>query len=212
MLNQPWADKSTTPAVLVHVHRFHQQTKPHTRNPPKRNQLSHAQSAQTTSTVPRAICPVGAAPVCPPEYSRSGISIPKIHAWCAGILTMDAPLWGDTGGHAGAAPTHLHHIFPRNPTQTKFRPCAIHPKRNQPSMCNPSLPISIKPHGVPLPRSGYTFDSAGLASATQPTLGNSANEEATPLGVVLFPPHCFSMSSHTHIGGGNASRTPAPIT
>ena len=33
---------------------------------------------------------------------------------------------------------------------------------------------------------GYTFDSAGSASATQPTLGNGAREEATPLGVVLF--------------------------
>ena len=71
-------------------------------------------------------------------------------------------------------------------------------------MCNPSLPISTKPRGVPLPHSGYTFDSprqprgvplphrgytfdsAGLASATQPTLGNDASEEATPLGVVLF--------------------------
>jgi len=37
-----------------------------------------------------------------------------------------------------------------------------------------------------LPHRGYTFDSAGLASATQPTLGNNASEEATPLGVVLF--------------------------
>ena len=64
----------------------------------------------------------------------------------------------------------------------------------------------------PLPHRGCTFDSAGLASATQPTLGNNASEEATPLGVVLFPPHCFLISSHTHIGGGNASRTPAPIT
>ena len=53
-------------------------------------------------------------------------------------------------------------------------------------MCNPPLPISIKPHGVPLPHRGYTFDSAGLASATQPTLGNNASGEATPLGVVLF--------------------------
>ena len=53
-------------------------------------------------------------------------------------------------------------------------------------MCNPPLPISIKPHGVSLPHRGYTFESAGLASATQPTLGNNASEEATPLGVVLF--------------------------
>ncbi|WP_315256025.1 hypothetical protein [Segatella oulorum] len=50
----------------------------------------------------------------------------------------------------------------------------------------PPLPNSTKPRGVPLPRSGYTFDSAGLASVTQPTLGNGAREEATPLGVVLF--------------------------
>ncbi len=54
-------------------------------------------------------------------------------------------------------------------------------------MCNPPLPISTKPHGVPLPHRGYTFDSAGLASATQPTLGNDASAGATPLGVVLFP-------------------------
>ena len=42
-----------------------------------------AQSTQTNSTVPRAIWPnetVGAAPVCPPERLRSGVSIPKIHA------------------------------------------------------------------------------------------------------------------------------------
>ena len=75
----------------------------------------------------------------------------------------------------------------------------------------PPLPNSIKPRGVPLPHRGYTFDSAGLASATLPTLGNSASKEATPLGVVLFPPHCFFMPSHTTLGGGNASRTPAPI-
>ena len=45
---------------------------------------------------------------------------------------------------------------------------------------------SSKPRGVPIPHRGCTFDSAGLASATQPTLGNNASEEATPLGVVLF--------------------------
>ena len=27
---------------------------------------------------------------------------------------MDAPLWGDTGGHTGAAPTKLHHTFTHN--------------------------------------------------------------------------------------------------
>ena len=123
---------------------------------------------------------------------------------------MDAPLQGDLGGHTGTAPTKLHHIFLRNPIQTKFRPCAIHPKRNQPSMCNPSLPISIKPCGVALPRSGYTFDSAGLASATQPTLGNDVRDKATPLGVVLFPPHCFLISSHTHTSGAGMPRALPP--
>ena len=81
---------------------------------------------------------------------------------------MDAPLQGDTGGHTGTAPTNLH--------QTTR--CAI-----TSSHCTFD---SSKPHGVPLPHRGYTFDSAGLASVTQPTLGNDVRKEATPLGVVLF--------------------------
>ena len=194
----------------------------------------YTQSSPTTSTVraqstqtkcvganiraqfSQAKC-VGAVPMCPPERPSSDVSIPKIHALCAGNLTTDAPLWGDTGGHIGTAPTNLHHIFPRNPTQIKFRPCAIHPKRNQPPMCNPSLPISIKPCGVPLPHRGYTFDSAGLASATQPTLGNDASEGTTHNVGCTFFRHTLTMLPHNnthtqHIGGGNASRTPAPIT
>ena len=132
--------------VLVHVHRF----------PNKQNH-------------PRPICPngtVGAVPMCSPERPRSGVSIQNIHALCAGNLTMDALLQGDTGGHTGAAPTHLH--------QTTW--CVI-------THCTFD---SSKPCGIPLPHRGYTFDSAGLASATQPTLGNNASGEATPLGVVLF--------------------------
>ena len=89
------------------------------------------------------------------------------HIVC-GNLTTDAPLQGDTGGHTGTAPTNLH--------QTTR--CAI-----TSSHCTFD---SSKPHGVPLPHRGYTFDSAGLASVTQPTLGNDVSEEATPLGVVLF--------------------------
>ena len=49
-----------------------------------------------------------------------------------------------------------------------------------------------RPRGVPLPHRGYTFDSAGLASVTQPTLGNNASEEATPLGVVLSFAHIIT--------------------
>ena len=148
--------------------------------------------------------------MCPPERPRSGVSIPKAHALCAGNLTMDAPLWDDTGGHIGAAPTHLRHIFPHNPTQTKEPFTCDPPKGNQPSMCNPPLPISTKPRVVSLPHRGYTFDSAGLASATQPTLGNNASEEATPLGVVLFPPHCLLISSPPHTSGAEMHRALPP--
>ena len=78
---------------------------------------------------------------------------------------MDAPLQGDAGGHIGTAPTNLHQT-----TRCAITHCTFD---------------SSKPRGVPIPHRGYTFDSAGLASATQPTLGNDAREEATSLGVVL---------------------------
>ena len=94
---------------------------------------------------------VGAVPMCPPERSRSGVSIPKMHALCA-------------------------------ENERRMRPCRATRAGTQ----APPLPNSTKPRGVALPRSGYTFDSAGLASVTQPTLGNDASEEATPLWVVLF--------------------------
>ena len=61
---------------------------------------------------------VGAVPVCPPERPRSGVSIPKYICTSRIMhedLTIDAPLWGDTGGHTGTAPTKLHHAFPCNP-------------------------------------------------------------------------------------------------
>ena len=60
--------------------------------------IIYAQSSQTTSTVPYVIHPneinrlrvihpnetVGAVPICPPERSRSGVPMPKIHTLCAG--------------------------------------------------------------------------------------------------------------------------------
>ena len=85
----------------------------------------YTQSSPTTSTVraqstqtkcvganiraqfSQAKC-VGAVPMCPPERPSSDVSIPKIHALCAGNLTTDAPLWDDAGGHIGTAPTKLH--------------------------------------------------------------------------------------------------------
>ena len=137
------------------------------------------------------------------------------------------PCGGDTGGHTGTAPTNFHQTTrcaitsshctfdsPRQPRGVPLPHRIAHWIAPNHAVCHtPSYYTfdSSKPCGVPLPHRGYTFDGAGLASATQPTLGNDVSEEATPLGVVLFPPHCFLISSHTHIGGGNASRTPAPI-
>ena len=154
--------------VLVHVYRFHQPTNKTTHAQSiQTSPTVHAQSAQTKSTVPRAIRPnetVGAAPVCPPERPRSGVSITKMHALCAG-------------------------------NERWMRPCRATRAGTQ----APPLPISTKPRGVPLPHRGYTFDSAGLASVTQPTLGNDVSEEATPLGVVLFliTHHHHTSSSHS---------------
>ena len=113
------------------------------------------------------------------------------------MIWVNTSLQGDAGGHTGTAPTHLHHIFPRIPHKQNNHLCTIFPNEinhprtihpndiNRPTR-NPPLPISTKSRGVPLPHRGYTFDNAGLASAMQPTLGNDASENTTPLGVVLF--------------------------
>ena len=76
---------------------------PHTIYP---NTILHSRAIHPNETV-------GAVPACPPECPRSGVSMPRTHALCAGILTMDAPLWGDTGGHTG----------PPLPISTK--PCGV---------------------------------------------------------------------------------------
>ena len=70
---------------------------------------------------------VGAAPVCPPERLRSGVSIPKTHALCAGNLTMDAPLQGDTGGHTGPPLPNSIMPFCTIPLNGIIHPRAIRP-------------------------------------------------------------------------------------
>ena len=136
------------------------------------NKTIHAQSTPneiTHSTRNHPNETVGAVPVCPPERPRSGVSIPNTHTLYAGNLTMDAPLWGDSGGHIGTAPTYPHQTMRRSITSSHY-----------------TFDSPRQSHGVFIPHRGYTFDSAGLASVTQPTLGNGARDEATPLGVVLF--------------------------
>ena len=89
-MRPPWGNTSghtgTAPTTLRNI--FH--AIPHKQN------TIYTQSTQTTSTVPRAICPnetvganiraqfsqakcVGAVPMCPPERPRSGVSIGKIY-------------------------------------------------------------------------------------------------------------------------------------
>ena len=129
---------------------------------------------------------------------------------------MDAPLQGDTGGHIGAAPTKLYHIFPRIPHKQNNHLRAIHPnetnrpirnlpKRHQPPICNPPLPISTKPCGVPIPHRGYTFDSAGLASATSLPWVTMQERRLPPWGLYFFSSHIITtrgeqMVSCTKIG------------
>ena len=132
------------PPLPISIIFFH--TIPHKQN----NHLRAICPNETTH--PRVIYPnetVGAVPVCPSERSRSSVSMPKIYALCAGNLTMDAPLQGDTGGHIGTAPTNL-------PQTTRYAITSSHCTFDSPR----------QPRGVPLPHRGYTFDSAGLASAT----------------------------------------------
>ena len=75
---------------------------------------------------------------------------------------------------------------------------------------------------------GYTFDSAGLASATQPTLGNGCKRggypqrglyflspqtnDAAPCTIHSQTKRVNNLFTTTNRGGGNASRTPAPST
>ena len=166
----------------------------------------YAQSTQTKPTAPRVICPnetvganiraqfsqakcVGAAPACQPERPRSGVSIPRIHALCVGNERWMCPCRATRAG-TQAPPLPISIIFchaiphKQNSVHAQFtpneinRPCAIRP-----------YPSPRQPRGVPLPHRGYTFDSAGLASVTQPTLGNDVRDEATPLGGCTFSHH-----------------------
>ena len=74
---------------------------------------THASSTQTASTVHAQSPPneiVGAAPVCPPERSHSGVSIPKIHALCARDERRMRPYWATRAG-TQAPPLPISVIF-----------------------------------------------------------------------------------------------------
>ena len=67
-----------------------------------------------------------------------------------------------------------------------------------------------RPRGVPLPHRGYTFDSAGLASVTQPTLGNGCRQGATHnVGCTFFRPHHYPPKRNRRGGACVPARTSA---
>ena len=148
---------------------------------------------------------VGAAPVCPPERPRSGVSIPKIHALCAGNLTTDAPLWGDTGGHIGTAPTNLHHIFPRILHKQNNHLRAIHPNdTNRLRVIHPNETVGAVPVCPPeRPRSGVSIPKihalcAGDERWMRPCRATRAGTQAPPLprSVIFFHTIPYKQNNH----------------
>ena len=61
---------------------------------------------------------------------------------------MDAPLWGDAGGHTGTAPTNLHHIFPHIPHKQNNHLRAIHSNETNRPTRNSSQTKSTVPHVI----------------------------------------------------------------
>ncbi len=135
---------------------------------------------------------VGAAPVCPPERPRSGVSICKEHvphpqrrhlhaskclciAHDAHLLTMDAPLQGDTGGHTGTAPTNLHQT-PLPAIISCFCPSANRLPPTIPRVCSsanssPAIISCFCPSAEPLPATlghGATREMVGAAPVCPP--------------------------------------------
>ena len=81
---------------------------------------------------------VGAAPACPPERSRSGVSIIKTHALCAGDERRMRPCRATRAG-TQAPPLPISIIFFHTiPYKQNNHLRAIPHKRNQPSTHNPA--------------------------------------------------------------------------
>ena len=164
-------------------------------NRPTRN------SSQTKSTVPHVICPnetvganiraqfsqakcVGAAPMCPPERPRSGVSIPKTHALCAGDERWMHPC-GATRAGTQAPPL---------PISTKPRGVPL-PHHIVHSIAHANHVARHYPIGVILSIAQGWQVQRSLSWVTMQA------RRLPTTWVVLFPPHCFFMPSpHTHRG------------
>ena len=122
----------------------------------------------------------------------------------AHLLSMDAPSWGDTGGHTGSAPTNLHQpLLPRNlfhfspsancspATFSRFSPSAN---------CSPATFSCFSPSAEPLPTIIFDFvhrrsTSPGIA----PSLARIAMQRAHSAINLMCKCVCHLMS------GGHSS-------
>ena len=206
-------------------------TQPHT------NRITiYAQSIQTTSTVPyvihpneinrlRAICPnetthprvicpnetVGAVPMCPPERPRSGVSIPRIHALCAGDERWMRPCGATRAGtQVPPLPNFIifFHAIPHKQNNHLRTICPNdinHPHAIRPYPSPPNYAVCHYPIGVIL-----SIAQGWQVQRSLPWVTVQARR-LPPWGLYSFH-HIAFLCPPTHIGGGNASRTPAPIT
>ena len=108
---------------------------------------------------------------------------------------MDAPLWGDAGGHTGTAPTHLHHIFP----------CIPHKQNNDLHAICPNETVGAAPVCPPeRPRSDVSIPKiyalcTGDERWMHPCRATRAGTQAPPLpnSIIFF--HTIPHKQNNHL-------------
>ena len=148
---------------------------------------------------------VGAAPVCPPERPRSGVSIPKIHALCAGDERWMRPCRATRAGtQAPPLPrsviffhtipykqnNHLRAILPNDINRLRV----IHPNETVGAapVCPPERPRS----GVSIPKIHALC--AGDERWMRPCRATRAGTQAPPLprSVIFFHTIPYKQNNH----------------
>ena len=135
----------------------------------------------------------------PKRNRRGGACVPARIAWqgrfhtkntrivCGG-WTMDAPLWGDTGGQRRFH-THLHHIFPRIPHKQNNHLHAIRPKET-------NRPCAIRPYPSPPNRTVCPYPIGVILSIAQGWQVQRSLPWVTMQARRLPPWGLYSFSSH----------------
>ena len=86
----------------------------------------------------------------------------------------------------------------------------IHQCHAQRPLCGGTCAYACTTTRCALPQRGFTFDSARLASATQPTLGNGCRQGATHnVGCTFFRPHHYPPKRNRRGGACVPARTSA---